>query len=161
MIKTTMTALGMLALAGAAQAGGAKLNSVKQQVEVETTDGKVYAKVSVDNGSGVPVFVPKAVFQNAQLFRREFDIKDMTTRKEVDYIGPMVKRGPLTMKDFVEIKPGVKRSHSIEITRSYDFKPGKHAYQISYSGSYLADPAKVEASTPITVAPVTFSYPGK
>ena len=157
MIRLTLAAL--LALPLMVHAGGG-MNDVKQQVQVDAAAGKVVVKLTVENGSAKPVFVPKAVYKDDEIFRREFQIKDMTTGAEVDYIGPMVKRGPFTKDDFMAVKPGKKHSHSIDITRSYDFKP-KHTYQLSYQGGYLGDAAKVEAMSAAAVPAVTFTFGGK
>ena len=157
MIKLTLAAL--LALPLMAQAGG-KMGEVRQQMQVEAGAGKVVVKLTVENGGAKAVFVPKAVYQSTQIFRREFIIKDAATGAEVDYIGPMVKRGPFTKDDFMAVKPGGKHSHSIDITRSYDFKP-KHRYQLSYEGGYLGDAAKVDAMSAAAVPTVTFTFGGK
>ncbi len=157
MFKITMAAL--LALPLLAHAGGG-MNDVRQQVQVDAGAGKVVVKLTADNASARPVYVPKAVYEDDEIFRREFSIKDVATGTEVDYIGPMVKRGPFTKDDFKVVKPGKKLSNSIDITRSYDFKP-KRTYQLSYAGGYLGDPAKVEAMTAAAVPAVTFTFTGK
>ena len=133
------------------------MSDVKQQLQVDAAGGKVLVTITAENASGKPVFVPKAVYAAKQIMRREFVVKDMPGGTEVDYTGPMVKRGPFTKDDFVPLKPGQKLSHSIDITASYAFKPG-HTYQIAYEGGYLADAAKVETVTPSAPAPVTFSF---
>ena len=133
------------------------MNDVKQQVQVDAAAGKVVVRMTVENTGAKPVFVPKAVFEDDQIFRREFQVKDMATGAEVDYTGPMVKRGPITKDDFLAVKPGKKLSHSIDITRSYDFKP-KHTYQLSYPGGYAADLAKVETISAVAVPAVTFTF---
>jgi hypothetical protein len=158
MLKATMAALGMLALAGSAHAGGANMHAVQQQIQVAAKDGKVVVTLSVHNGGAKPVFVPKAVFEDDELFGRAFDVRDAATGAEIGYIGPMVKRGPTTKADFLAVKPGTKRSNSIDITRSYDFKPGTHTYTLAYAGNYLGKLAKLDAASPVTVAPVTFTY---
>ncbi len=132
------------------------MSEVKQQVQVDAAGGKVVVRLTVDNSGAKPVFVPKAVFKSSEIFRREFQIKDMATGAEVDYTGPMVKRGPFTKDDFMAVKAGQKHSHSIDITRSYDFKPA-HTYQLSYTGGYLVDQAKVEAMSAVQVPSVTFT----
>ena len=154
-------ALGMLALAGAAQAGDGKMNQVRQQVQVAAGNGKVVVDVTLDNGSARPVYVPKAVYQDKELFGRTFTLKELPGGQEVDYIGPMVKRGPYTKADYLAVKPGAKRSNKIDITHSYAFKPGTHTYQLSYEGSYLGDLARLDAGVPVPAAPVTFSHTGK
>lgn len=158
---TTFAVLGLLGLAATTYAGASTMTGVSQQVQVESRGGKVVVRLTIDNAGERPVFVPKAVFEEDELFGRAFDIKNMTTGAEVDYIGPMVKRGPYTRADYLGVKPGSKHSNSIDITRSYDFKKGKHIYQLSYSGSYLGDLAALDAATPVSVAPVTFTHTGK
>lgn len=160
MFKSTLAALGMLALAATAHAGGSNMQGVQQQVQVAASDGKVVVTVSVHNGTAKAVFVPKAVFADKELFGRVFDLKD-ASGNEVAYIGPMVKRGPYTKADYLAVKPGAKRSNSIDITRSYDFKPGAHTYTLAYSGSYLGDVARLDAASTAEVKPVTFSYTAK
>ena len=157
MIKTMMAAL--LALPLLAHAGGG-MNDIRQQVQVDAAGGKVVVRLTLDNGGARPVYAPKAVYQDDQIFRREFAIKDVATGAEVDYIGPMVKRGPLTKDDFMAVKPGKKHSNSIDITRSYDFKP-QRTYQLSYSGGYVGELAKLEAVSPAPVPAVTFTFTGK
>ena len=157
MIKTTMAAL--LALPLLAHAGGG-MNDVRQQVQVLAKAGKVVVTLTLENASGKSVFVSKAVYEDAQIFRREFAITDAATGAEVDYIGPMVKRGPFTRDDFIAVKPGKKRSHGIDITHSYDFKP-KHTYQLVYAGGYLGDPAKLDAVSALAAPALTFTYPGQ
>ena len=143
-----------------ARAEGRRMNDVRQQVQVEASGGKVVVKLTLDNASGKQVFVPRAVYEDDEIFRREFAIKDVATGAEVDYIGPMVKRGPFTKDDFMAVKPGKKHSHSIDITRSYDFKP-KRTYQLSYTGGYLGELAKIDAMSPAAVPAVTFTFTGK
>lgn len=131
--------------------------SVRQQVQVDASGGKVVVSLSVENASAAPVFVPKAVFEDDEIFRREFEITNKATGAEVEYIGPMVKRGPFTRDDYVAVAAGARLANSIDITRSYDFKPGV-AYELRYAGAYLGDLARLDAITAVTVAPVSFTF---
>jgi len=157
----TIFAVAMVAMALTAQAGAGKMNGVQQQVQVESTAGKVMVTLSVENGSAKAVFVPKAVFEDEELFGRAFDIKHLATGEAVKYIGPMVKRGPLTRDDYLPVKAGGKHTNVIDITRSYDFKSGKHDYQLTFAGNWLGNLARLEAASTVSVAPVTFSHTGK
>jgi hypothetical protein len=159
--KTILAGLGMLVVAAAAHAGGGKMTGVRQQVQVDSRDGKVWVKLSAENGGAKPVYLPNAVYKSDRLFGRVFDIKNLDTGAEVDYIGPMVKRGPYTRADYLVLKPGARLSHAIDITGSYDFKPGKHNYQLAYAGSYVGDIAHLDAGSEAPVAPVTFTHTGK
>jgi hypothetical protein len=154
MLKTIAAAL--LALPLTVHAGDG-MTQVKQQLQVNAAGAKVVVRLTLENGGAKSVFVPKAVYQDDQIFRREFIVTDAATGAEVDYIGPMVKRGPFTRDDFLAVKPGHKRSHSIDITRSYDFKP-KHSYRLSYEGGYVGDLGKVDAATAVAVPAVTFTF---
>ena len=100
------------------------MTGVQQQVQVEAQNGKVIVHMTVENGGKAPVYVAKAVFQDERLFGRAFDITNLDSGTPVQYIGPMVKRGPPSAADFMAVKPGAKHSHAIDITRSYDFQPG-------------------------------------
>ena len=157
-MKKSLAALGMAAIAACATAGGGKMNGVQQQMQVEANNGKVMVKMTVTNGTAAPVYVAKAVFQADQLFGRAFDITHLDSAAPVDYIGPMVKRGPPTAADFMAIKPGATHSHAIDITRSYDFKSGTHRYQLRFAGNYLGNLARLDTASRAVVAPVTFSF---
>jgi hypothetical protein len=162
MVKAGVAALGMLALAGTAQAGG-RMNGVSEQMQVASSGGKVVLTLSVHNGGAASVFVPKALYQSKQLFNRVFEVREQGGA-DIDYTGPMVKRGPLTKADFLNVAPGATRSNSIDITHSYAFLPGAHTYQLRYDGNVLASLAKLDEQTAQikqAPAPVTFSYTGK
>lgn len=161
MNKLLIAALGMLALSAAAHPKGGKMTLVNS-LDVATKAGKVLVTVKVENHTAAPVYVPKAVYEDDELFRREFDIRD-SSGAEVQYIGPMVKRGPYTRDDFLTVKPGGKISNTIDITRSYDFKPGTHKYKVSYPGVPVLDLAKLDViATTLKPAPaVDLTYTGK
>lgn len=160
-MKSMLAALGMAVIAATAQAGEKKMSGVQQQVQVDAGQGKVVVKLTVINGSAKAVYVPKPVFEDDELFGRAFDIVNLDTGKAVDYIGPMVKRAPLGKDDYLPVKAGARHVNSIDITRSYDFKPGTHNYQLSFAGNYLGELAKLEAATMVTVAPVKFTFTAK
>lgn len=158
-MKAVIAALGMLALAGTAQAGD-HMQGVSEQLLAVSNGGKVVVTMTVHNGGTTPVYVPKALYQDKQLFGRAFELREQGGA-EIDYVGPMVKRGPTTKADYLKVLPGAKRSNSIDITRSYDFKPGAHTYQIGYSGNVVTSLARLDAPLAHATAPVTFSHSGK
>ncbi len=134
--------------------------NASETLKVESSGGKVLVTVSVDNAAGkAPVHVPVALYKDKELFGRTFTI---TTDKgaEVDYVGPMVKRGPWTAADFVKVAPGKKMSNTIDITRSYDFKPGTHTYVLRYAGKVLADLNHLDAVSAGALPAVTFTHTG-
>lgn len=155
-MKKILAVLGMVAVAACASAGG-KMNGVQQQVRVEPQNGKVVVHMTVQNGSPAPVYVAKAMFEDDHLMGRAFDITD-ESGTPVGYIGPMVKRGPPTAADFIAVKPGTKHSNAIDITRSYDFKPGTHHYQLAFAGNYLGNLARLDNASQVTIAPAKFTF---
>ena len=157
-MKKLFGALGMAAIAACATAGGGKMMGVQQQMQVEASNGKVMVRMSVTNGTGAPVYVAKAVFDDDQLFGRAFDIIHLDSGAALAYIGPMVKRGPPTAADFMAIKSGATHSNVIDITRSYDFKPGTHRYQLTFAGNYLGNLARLDTTSQTTVVPVKFTF---
>ena len=66
-----------------------------------------------------------------------------------------------TRDDYLPVKAGGKHANVIDITRSYDFKSGKHDYQLTFAGNWLGNLAKLEAASTVSVAPVTFSHTGQ
>ncbi|MES2016832.1 MAG: hypothetical protein V4484_10065 [Pseudomonadota bacterium] len=156
----TLMAIGMLALAGAAAAGDGKLSGVRQTVKVDARGGKVVLEVSVENDSGKLIYVPKAAFQDKELFGRTFDMTLQPDGTEVDYVGPMVKRGPFTKADFVAVKPGATRSNKIDITRSFAFAPGTHSYRLAYTGTVLGELSQLASGTALALSapPANFTY---
>lgn len=161
MKKCMIAALCMLAMSAFAHPKGEKM-ALKNSLAVATKAGKVLVTVALENKLAVPVYVPRAVYVDDELFRREFDIRD-SAGAEVDYIGPMVKRGPFTREDFLEVKPGGKVSNTIDITRSYAFKAGTHQYTVRYGGGPVQDVSKLDNPIPASapIAPVALTYTGK
>jgi hypothetical protein len=153
-VKTTMMAALALLAFGSAQAA----DKMAQTAKVVSQDGKVLVTMTVENDSGKTIYVPKAVFKDKELFGRVFDLRSPGTRAEIEYTGPMVKRGPYTKDDYVAVKSGGKLSNTLDISRSYAFMKGTHRYELHYAGSMLPGLDKVDDATPVTVAPVTFTH---
>jgi len=111
---------------------------ISETVKVASRNGKVLVTLSVDNAGPAPVHVPVALYQDKELFGPAFTITtDLGAM--IDYVGPMVKRGPWTAADFLTVAPGEKRSNIIDITPSYAFFGGAHAYLLQYAGKVFAD----------------------
>lgn len=151
-------ALALLSAATAACAGGQATTGVSEQVAVAAQGGKVVVTVTVENRGGHAIYVPKELYEATELIRREFDIRDAVTGAEVPYIGRMVKRGPLTAADFATVKPGAVKSNAIDITNTYDFKPGEHRYKLMFAGSWRSDAAALAPEATLSVMPVTFTF---
>lgn len=58
--------------------------------------------------------------------RQEFEIK--SNGKDIDYVGPMIKRRPYTKEDFFVLEPGREYTRKARIGQAYDFLPGTHEY---------------------------------
>jgi hypothetical protein len=158
--STVLAALALLALSSAA--GASQLE--QQRLSVCAEEGRVLVTITVNNAGPEALYVPKALFLEDQLFGAAFSIVNTDSGAPLQYIGPMVKRGPLTPDDFLKVGPGKRHSNQIDITDSYDFLPGLHSYRLSYPkshylpGAALPDAHLYSAAVPVDVAPVTFSF---
>ncbi|MBZ2209052.1 hypothetical protein [Massilia soli] len=147
-----------LALVIASALAGGKMTGVNEQVAVDTAGGKVVVRLAVANHGTHPVHVPKAIYQDDELIAPVFDIRDARTGKNITYIGRKVKRGPITKDDYLQVKPGATASNSIDITSSYDFLAGEHAYTLAFPGSVINDLAQIDAPRGLPVMPVSFVF---
>ncbi|WP_338761773.1 hypothetical protein [Massilia sp. METH4] len=130
-------------------------------LDAPASQGQVKLRVELENRGKRTVLVPRAVASMERLLGNVFTVTDAVTGEAVTYVGPMVKRGPLTAADYLALKPGQRHRHVIDIGPAYDFKPGRHDYRVSYAGHYVAD-ARALAGTgapgmPLEAPPVTFS----
>ncbi|MGZ8289254.1 MAG: hypothetical protein ACXW2U_18765 [Telluria sp.] len=157
MKPATLAAVALLSVAAAATAGD-RMERISEQVGVDTGGGKVVVNVMFHNQGGSDVYVPRAVYEDKELIGPVFEIRNTATGKEIDYIGRKVKRGPITMDDYVAVKPGQKKSNSIDITNTYDFQAGQHTYKLSYTGNHLTGAAQLAAPTMVKVMPVSFVF---
>ena len=153
-MKRTMFAA--LALMSVASMAGGKMTDVSEQVWVDTAGGKVIVRLAVDNRGMLPVHVPKAIYQDDELIAPVFDIRDASSGREIAYIGRKVKRGPITRDDYLPVKPGARKTHSIDITSSYAFVAGEHSYKLTFPGSFVNDLAHLDAPRVLPVMPVSF-----
>jgi hypothetical protein len=153
--------LGAICLPGAAaDAGGAVMNAVSETVQVESRNGKVLVRLSFNNQSGRTVYVPRSVASDTELFGNWFELRDSSNGDPIAYIGPTVKRAPLGKDDFLAVKPHTKRRNTIDITQAYAFMQGRHTYQLTYAGHYVADLKMVEQTTPVEPASAMFAHVG-
>ena len=157
-------ALGAACLLGAAGSAGARdgiMNSVSEKVQVESRNGKVLLRLTIDNGSDRTVYVPRTVASDKELFGNWFEVRDSSNGDPIDYIGPMVKRAPLGKDDYLAVKPHSRHRNTIDITKAYAFMPGRHTYQLSYAGNYVADVKQIAQLTPVEPDSVLFAHIGK
>ena len=139
-------------------ATGGKPVEVSEQIQVASRGGKVIVSVTFDNRGAHSVHVPKAVAEDGELFGKHFTVTEAKTGKELDYIGPMVKRGPYGPDDYLLVKPKSRHTSQIDITRAYAFLPGTHTYQLRHEGNVVGDLKQITAVTPVTMTPATFSH---
>jgi hypothetical protein len=158
----------LLALGGLVSAAGAvgaveKEGTVRHQLEVETTEGKVQVRLLVENHGETTIYVPRELAAGEEITGRRFDLQELdgAKGKPVDYTGMMVKRGALTAADYHPVAPHTMHMNTIDITPSYAFRKGKHSYEIRYDGPWLADVAKLEDVSHSPAAPVRFSFTGR
>ena len=147
-----------LALMSASAMAGGKMTDVSEQVWVDTAGGKVIVRLAVTNRGTLPVYVPKAVYQDDELIAPVFDIRDASSGKEIAYIGRKVKRGPITKDDYLAVRPGAQKTHSIDISSSYAFMAGEHTYKLTFPGSFVSDLAHLDAPRVLPVMPVSFVF---
>ena len=93
-----------LVLAGSAAAKDGVRNMVHEMVKVESRDGKVLVRLTIHNQSEQTIYVPRSVASEKELFGNYFEVRDSSNGDPVNYIGPMVKRGPLGKEDFLAVK---------------------------------------------------------
>jgi hypothetical protein len=148
-------------LAGSAAARDGVRSMVHEMVKVESRDGKVLVRVTIDNQSERTVYVSRSVASEKELFGNLFEVRDSSNGDPVSYIGPMVKRGPLGKEDFLAVKPHSRHQNIIDITDAYAFMPGRHAYQLNFAGHYVTDLKKIEQTTPLEPDSVMFAHHGK
>lgn len=164
MRRVTTSVLLAAALLGAAGSAGARdgvMNSVSEKVQVESRNGKVLVQLTFKNDSNRTVYVPRSVASDKELFGAWFEVRDSSNGDPVDYIGPTVKRAPLGKDDYLPLKPHSRHHNTIDITQAYAFIPGRHTYQLSFAGNYVADVNQIAQLTPVELNSVMFAHIGK
>lgn len=124
---------------------------------VKEAGGHPVLHISLANHAAQPVKVLHALATEEEMYGKLFDLRDADTGQALEYQGIMVKRGPLTEADYLLMAPGMRRENAIDLGRAYAFRPGRHAYTISYAGHYLMDGKAV----PLTVGPLRFEHNGR
>lgn len=155
-----MRALAALVLCTASLASCASEQTMAQGVQAsmtaESKGGRVLVHMRFENGGTDPAWVPGAVAEDEDLTRREFDIvaEDGT---QVDYIGPMVKRGALSADDYIRIAPHGHLAHTLDITDSYAWKAGAHTYTVRWEGHWLPNVVNLGKTVPLRAGPASFT----
>jgi hypothetical protein len=147
--------------AAAAGADGDRLMNVHASLSVDARHDKVLVTIKIENRGGHRIGLPREIAADTELSRRVFDLRRHPGGAELPYTGRMVKRGALTLDDYIELPPHSARTHTIDITRAYAFEPGTHTYVIRYQGAVLADVRQLESAAELSTEPVTFSHTGR
>jgi len=137
--------------------GGETMN-VHTSLSVDAAHEKVLVTFKIENRGERRAWLPRTIASAEGLTGRLFELSEHPGGAEVPYIGPWVKRGPLSAADFFELAPHSAHTHTIDITPFYDFKPGLHTYQIRYQGEGLGDVKQLEATTAMATDAVMFSH---
>jgi len=147
-----------LATAAAASANGGETMNVHTSLSVDAAHEKVLVTFRIENRGERRAWLPRTIASAEGLTGRLFELSEHPGGAEVPYIGPWIKRGPLTSADYVELAPHSAHTHTIDITPFYDFKPGQHTYQIRYQGEGLSDVKQLEAASALATDAVMFSH---
>jgi hypothetical protein len=151
----------LLLAAGAAGAAGTdkgETMNVHASLSVDARHDKVLVTFKIENRGERRVGLPREIASDTELARRLFDLREHPGDAEVPYTGRMVKRGPPSLDDYVELAPHSAHTHTIDITHAYAFKPGTHTYVIRYEGGALADVRQLGSTTGFVTEPVMFSH---
>jgi hypothetical protein len=144
-------------LATGADDKGATMN-VHTSLSVDARHEKVLVTFKIENRGERRAWLPRTIASAEDLTGRLFDLRQHPGDAEVPYIGPWVKRGPMTAADFMELAPHSAHTHTIDITPFYAFKPGQHTYVIRYVGEGLGDVKQLEATSALETEAVMFSH---
>lgn len=147
-------------LPACASTSGEPTVDVKHRIEMETPPGKLLVTLTVTNQGKSTVWIPREIAVDKELTGRRFDVRDFGNRP-VAYTGKMVKRAALTAADYEPLAPGKVLKNTIDITHTYAFQPGRHSYNIGYSGPVLTDVKRLDAVTEFPAKPVSFVYTAK
>jgi hypothetical protein len=147
------------AAAGAAD-GGETMN-VHASLSVDARHDKVLVTFRIENRGERRVGLPREIASDTELSRRLFDLREHPGDAELPYTGRMVKRAALTADDYIELPPHSFHAHTIDITRSYAFKPGTHTYVIRYEGTALDDVRQLASATAMQTEAVMFRHTEK
>lgn len=132
--------------------------NVHASLSVDARHEKVLVTFLIENRGERRVGLSRGIAAETTLSRRLFDLRQHPGDAEVPYTGPMTKRAPLSLDDYVELAPHSAHTHTIDITRAYAFRPGTHTYVIRYKDAVLADVRQLDSATSIATNQVMFSY---
>ena len=77
--------------------------------------------------------------------------------REVDYIGPMVKRPAYTLDDYERLAPGHATQRHKQIADDFEFVAGTHVYELRTAGGYYDPVSKANFAAPSVRATFTLA----
>jgi len=118
---------------------------MKRIIEVDLTlavkENRLLAQLVFSNNTSNKLLLDKfLICYNNSIRNNLFKVFDDENR-EVDYIGPYVKRF-ITEEDYISVPPGEKVETSVALNEVYEVKSGKR-YKIQYSAYH---PVNIEGS---------------
>jgi hypothetical protein len=156
-IGQLITVVSLSCLPPAGHAGAPPSNAFVETAAVDSHAGHVKVMLTFDNRGNRAVYVPNDLAEDDELSNAFFEI--MTTAGEkIPCIGIMAKRAPPAADDFHEVAPHARHVNTLDITRSYDFKPGLHRYVLSYEARYLTDLQNVDRMSSAGKVRVEFTH---
>ncbi|HYD82068.1 MAG TPA: hypothetical protein VEC06_19870 [Paucimonas sp.] len=160
MKRTAIMTLAAAALACLPLVGGAgnkPVNAFTESAAVASHAGQVRVTITFDNRGAHPVYVPNDLATEEELTNAFFEITTIDGEK-IPYIGIMAKRAPPSAEDYRKIGPRSKHVNTIDITPSFDFKPGSHHYVLSYEARYLTDLKNLDKPSSAGMVRVEFTH---
>lgn len=127
-------------------------------LQVDSRAGQVLVHVTVHNRGPGTVYIPRALAADLHPLGKTFMLSAEPGAVPVDYIGRMVKRGPIGPADFVAVEPHGTLRHTLDISNSYAFLPGAHRYTLRYTGAAVHDLAQLDRTEALVAAPASFTH---
>lgn len=147
------------ALLGLAAVHAHAASALSSSLQVESRAGQVLVHVEVHNRGTATIYVPRALVADPQPFGKTFTLTG-EGGATIDYTGRMVKRGPIGPNDFVAVQPNSTLRHTLDISNSYAFLPGRHSYTLQYAGGAVSSLAQLDRTQALAPAPATFTHTG-
>ena len=134
-------------------------STLSSNLQVESRAGQVLVHVEIQNRGTATIYVPRALAADPQPLGKTF-VLTLDGGGAVDYTGRMVKRGPIGPADFVAVQPNSTLRHTLDITASYAFLPGQHAYTLQYAGGAVSSLAQLDRTQALEPKPARFTHTG-
>jgi hypothetical protein len=122
------------------QLGKNAMTSISAHLDVQILGAAVLASLTIRNDSDADAYLEKSkVFADGEVTNDLFIITAADAL--VPYKGIMVKRNSPAADDFLTLPPGKEFKTTVDLSKTYSFPPGKHAYAIHYK-AYHSYPSR-------------------